>query len=96
MSYFPELSELVTQTITAAAFVHPSTVDTPMLSWIFFFFIWFGAFSKKCHYWKKKKSYVDTLADLIGKHLHWYFTYGRKPCSHIQVTMFLMLAMESR
>lgn len=39
MSYFPELSELVTQTITAAAFVHPSTVDTPMLSWIFFFFL---------------------------------------------------------
>lgn len=38
MSYFPELSELVTQTITAAAFVHPSTVDTPMLYWIFFLF----------------------------------------------------------
>lgn len=49
-----------------------------------FFFIWFGAFSKKCHSWEKKKSYVNTLADLIGKHLHWYFICGRKPCSHIQ------------
>lgn len=63
-----------------------------------FFFFLFGLEHslKNVIIGKKKKSYVDTLADLIGKHLHWYFTYGRKPCSHIQVTMFLMLAMESR